>query len=148
MSQARSDELETNAREWSNVLGAVPLFAELGRRHLHKVARTGRIKRFHDGTAIVTVGEPGDAMYVVLDGEVAVRRPGLAALSLGPGSFFGELAVLDSSGRSATVSAKGAVTCLTITQARFLKLLRAEPAIAVAVLQEVARRLRAVQAAL
>jgi CRP-like cAMP-binding protein len=124
----------------------VPIFAGLNRRHLNKVARTGTIKRFHDGTPIVRAGEPGDALYVVLDGEVSVRRRGLPTLSLGTGSFFGEIALLDGGGRSATVVANGSVGCLTITRPRFLKLLRAEPAIAIAILAEVASRLRAVQA--
>ena len=135
-----------DAREWTNMLATVPLFAGLTRRHLSKVAATAQISRFHDGTAIVRTGDPGDALYVVLDGEVSVRRPGLPSLSLGNGSFFGELALLDDGARTATVVALGPVVSLTITRSRFLKLIRAEPTIAVAVLKEVAGRLRAVQA--
>ena len=134
------------AREWSNVLAHVPLFADLNRGHLKKVAGTGRIERFHDGSSIVRAGEPGDTLYVVLDGEVSVRRRGLPTLSLGIGGFFGEMAVLESSTRSATVVAIGPTVCLTITRSRFLKLLRAEPAIAVALLRELAARLRDAQA--
>lgn len=134
-----------DARGWTNALATVPLFANLSRRHLKKVAATGRLVRFHDGSAIVRVGEPGDALFVVLDGEVSVQRPGLSGLSLGLGSFFGELAVLDDGPRTASVIAVGEVVCLTINQARFLKLLRDEPTIAVVVLKEVAARLRAVQ---
>lgn len=134
------------AREWSNVLAHVPLFADLNRGHLKKVAGTGRIARFHDGSSIVRAGEPGDTLFVVLDGEVSVRRRGLPMLSLGIGGFFGEMAVLESNTRSATVLANGPVVCLAITQARFLKLLRAEPAIGIALLRELAARLRKAQA--
>jgi CRP-like cAMP-binding protein len=143
---SRAKENNTDARGWANVLAGVPLFADLNRRHLNKVAALGRIRRFHDKTTIVRAGDRGDALYVILDGEVSIRRPGLAELSLGMGSFFGEMALLDSAARSATVVAKGPVLCLTIGQPRFVKLLHAEPAIAVALLKEVAARLRKVQA--
>jgi CRP-like cAMP-binding protein len=134
-----------DAAGWANVLAGVPLFAGLGRRHLRQVAGTGRIKRFEGATAIVSAGEPGDAFYVVLDGEVSVIRSGLPALSLGMGSYFGELALLDGGARTATVLAKGPVTCLSIARPRFLKLLRSEPTIAGAILEELARRLRVLQ---
>jgi CRP-like cAMP-binding protein len=131
-----------DARGWANVLAEVPLFASLSRRHLNKVAGLGKIRRFHDGTLIVRAGEPGETLYVLLDGEVSVRRPGLSTRTLGMGNFFGEIALLDSGARSATVVATGPVVCLTIRQAPFLKLLHSEPAIAVALLREVAVRLR------
>ena len=143
---AASKESSINARGWANVLTGVPLFAELNRRHLNKVAALGRISRFYDGTAIMRAGDAGDALYVVLDGEVSVKRPGLPVLTLGMGSFFGEMALLDSVARSATVVAKGPVVCLAIGQSRFSKLLHSEPAIAVALLKEVAARLRRAQA--
>ena len=145
-SMTHESDIATHASGWSNVLAGVPIFAGLNRRHLNKVAGTGTIKRFHDGTPIVRAGDPGDTLYVVLDGEVSVRRRGLPTLALGMGSFFGEIALLDGGGRSATVVASGPVSCLAITRARFLKLLRAEPAIAIALLKEVASRLRIVQA--
>jgi CRP/FNR family transcriptional regulator, cyclic AMP receptor protein len=134
-----------DASGWANVLAGVPLFAGLSRRHLRQVAGTGRIARFDNATAIVRAGEPGDTFFVVLDGEVVVGRRGLPKISLGMGSYFGEMALLDGGPRSATVTASGPVTCLTIKRPRFLKLLRSEPAISVALLGELAGRLRAVQ---
>jgi len=142
----RREATASDARGWSNVLAEVPLFAGLGRRHLNKVAALGKIKRFHHGTTIVVAGEPGDTLYVLLDGEVSVRRSGLPTISRGMGSFFGELALLDGGVRSATVVASGPVVCLTITQSGFLKLLRAEPAMSVALLRELATRLRTAEA--
>lgn len=135
-----------DARDWSNVLATVPLFAGLGGRQLKKVAAIGKLRRFHGMSTIVRAGEPGQSLYVVLDGEVSVRRPGLSDLVLSMGSFFGEIALLDGGPRSATVVANGPVLCLTISQPQFLKLLRAEPAIAVVIVRELAARLRAVQA--
>ena len=133
---------------WTNVLAEVPLFAGLGRRQLRKVAGTGRIGRFHDAMAIVRAGEPGDTFYVVIDGQVSVSRRGFKTVTLGFGSFFGELALLLGGERSATVTAKGPVLCLVITRARFRKLLRDEPAIAIGVLEEVGKRLLAVEASI
>ena len=132
-------------RDWLNVLAEVPLFSGLGPRHLKKVASLGRIRRIHEGARVIRKGDPGDSLYVVLDGEVSVGRKGLSALTLGIGSFFGELALIDGGPRTATVVAKAPLVCLTIGRAPFLKLLRAEPAIAVAILEELSARLRAMQ---
>jgi len=143
---AKQIPIDTDARAWSNVLDEVPLFASLSRRQLNKVAAAGRIRRIPPETAIVRAGESGDSLYVILEGEVSIRRRGLRSLSLGRGAFFGELALLDGGPRTATVVATQPVLAFTLTQSRFLKLLNAESAIAVAVLKELAGRLRAVQA--
>jgi CRP/FNR family transcriptional regulator, cyclic AMP receptor protein len=128
---------------WANVLQTVPLFAGLSRRHVGKIARAGRIVRFHHGTEIVRAGEPGDVLYVVLDGEVTVRKPRARALTVDTGSFFGELSLVDGGPRSATVVAQGEVVCFALRRTAFTKLLRAEPAISIAILTELAARLRA-----
>jgi CRP/FNR family transcriptional regulator, cyclic AMP receptor protein len=133
---------DAEPRSWANALPSVPLFAGLSRRQVAKIAKAGRIVRFHDDTAIVRAGEPGDTLYVVLDGEVSVQRPRGRAVTVATGGFFGELSLLDGGPRSATVAARGAVVCFTIRRAVFAKLLRAEPAIAIAILSELAARLR------
>ncbi len=138
-------ETANDPRDWLNVLADVPLFAGLNTRHLRKVAGLGRIRRIHEGARVIRAGDPGDSLYVVLDGEVSIGRRGLPALTLGIGSFFGELALIDGGPRTATIVAKTPIVCLTIGRTPFLRLLRAEPAIAVAVLEELAGRLRAVQ---
>jgi len=132
-------------QSWTNVLSTVPLFSGLSRRHIGKIAKAGRVVRFHDDTAIVHAGEPGDTFYVVLDGEVTVRKPRTRVLTVGVGGFFGELSLLDGGPRSATVLARGPVVCLAIRRAAFAKLLRAEPAIALGILTELAARLRATE---
>ena len=139
-------ENPSDARGWTNVLAEVPIFADLGRRNLKKVAGAGRMVRFSDGAPIIRAGTPGDALYVLVDGKVSVQRRGLSSVPLGIGSFFGEMALFDDSPRSASVVADGPSVCLVITRARFHKLLRAEPAIAIGLLKELARRLRVAQA--
>jgi CRP-like cAMP-binding protein len=132
-------------RSWTNVLAEVPIFADLSGRHLRKVAGAGRMMRFHEGSVVIREGTPGDALYVLIDGEVSVQPRGLPAIKLGMGSFFGEMALFDDSPRSATVVANGPIVCLVITRARFHTLLKSEPAISIGLLKELARRLRVAQ---
>jgi CRP/FNR family transcriptional regulator, cyclic AMP receptor protein len=141
-----SSSQESDAAAWTNVLAEVPIFEQLSGRHLRKVASAGRIVRFHHGASIIRSGTPGDALYVLVDGHVSVRRRGLPSVTLGPGHFFGEMALFDDSPRSASVVAEGPVACLAISRARFHKLLRSEPSIAIGLLGELARRLRLAQA--
>ena len=138
----RERESASDAREWSDVLAEVPLFAALNARHRRKVAAAARIRRFPDGAPFIRANQPGETLFVLLDGEVWVRQSGRPALVLGAGSVIGELALLDGGTRTAAVVAKGPVTTLTITGKQFRKLLQSEPSIAIAVAQELARRLR------
>lgn len=141
-----SDFRPDDARRWTNVLADVPLFAELGARQRRKVASLARIRRFADGAPLVRLGQAAAALYVVLDGTVSVRRPERRALTLGVGSIVGELALLDGGARTASVVAQGEVVALTIPASRFRTLLRKEPAIAIGIAEELARRLRGANA--
>jgi CRP/FNR family cyclic AMP-dependent transcriptional regulator len=135
-----------DARMWTDTLRTVPLFADLSTRHLKKVAGSARVARFADRTRIARVGEPGDVFYVIVDGAATVTARGLKGIELLAGGYFGEMSLLDGGPRSANVTAKGDVVCLAITRSRFTKLLRSEPPIAIALLAELSRRLRAAQA--
>ncbi len=115
---------------------------DLSARQRRKVASLARIRRFADGAPLVRVGQAAAALYVVLDGNVSVRRPGSRALTLGVGSIVGELALLDGGTRTATVVAQGDVVTLAIPASRFRTLLRSEPTIAIGIAEELARRLR------
>lgn len=132
-----------DARGWTNVLAEVPLFAAIGARQRRKVASLARIRRFADGAPLVRRGEPGDALHVVLDGTVSVRRSGRRSNSLGVGAIIGELALLDGGPRTASVVPQGEVVTLTVPASGFRTLLRAEPGIAIGIAEELARRLRA-----
>jgi CRP/FNR family transcriptional regulator, cyclic AMP receptor protein len=140
------EDVPADAREWASVLAEVPLFAGLSARHRHKLSTVARIRRFADGAPFIRAGEPGEVLFVLLDGEVSVRQPGRSALTLGIGSVIGELALLDGGARTATVVAKGPVVTLTITGRQFRKLLQSEPSIAIALAEELARRLRTAHA--
>lgn len=129
------------------LVSQVDLFQGLNQKHLAHVARCMKTERFEPGQVIVAQGEVGQALYVVVSGSVDVRRerPGvepLALNTLGRGQFFGEMALLDDYPRSATIIAREPTECLTLWKWHFLVELEGHPEIAVAMLGEVARRLR------
>ena len=93
------------------------------------------------GQVLALPDDPGSGMYVIREGTVAVElRTG--TLELGPGDFFGELALLVEAGtRVARVRATSAVRCISIPRDDFLSLVETEPAFALHLLRELARRL-------
>lgn len=132
--------------DWLGTLGDVPLFEGLSKRHLRRIAKLARIRRFASGAAMVRIGDAGRSFYVLLDGNAKVTRPGRRPVRLGPGAFFGEMALIDDSPRSADVVADGEVLALTIDRTGFTKLLRSEPTLSAALLRTLAARLRAAEA--
>ena len=131
--------------EWVTVLAEVPLFANLPRRHLKRVASLARMRRYGSGTSIVRAGDAGTAFFVLIDGAARVTPPKGRARRLGSGDFFGEMALLDDSPRSADVVADGEVLVMTISRSAFGKLLKSEPALAYELLRTLAARLRAAE---
>jgi CRP/FNR family transcriptional regulator, cyclic AMP receptor protein len=129
-------------RDWVPVLAGVPLFGGLSRRHLKHVASLAKTRRYTAGTSIVRAGTAGTAFYVILDGAARVVTPKGRPRRLKAGQFFGEMALLDDSPRSADVVADGEVLTLTIGRSAFAKLLKSEPAIAHALLRTLAARVR------
>ena len=134
-----------SAREWADVLAQVPLFEQLSRRHLRRVTSLARTRRFENGVPVVVAGRPGDTFYVILDGRASVGVPGRRTRKLGPGDYFGEMALLDDAPRSATVTAAGELLVLEIGRAAFGKLLKQEPQIALALLRTLAARVRSLE---
>lgn len=133
-------------RAWADALADVPLFAALSARQLGKVAGTAFTKRYAKGAALVKAGAPGEAFFVILDGRVTIRS-GPRRVAVGPGEFFGEMALLDGGPRSATVTAADETLVMVVPRSKFVRLLEREPKIAVAMMAELSRRLRVLQAA-
>ncbi len=131
--------------DWVPVLSDVPLFRNLSRRHLKRVASLARTRRFAAGTSIVRAGDAGTAFYVLIDGAARVVTPKGRGGRLKTGDFFGEMALFDDSPRSADVVADGDVLAMTISRTAFSKLLRREPALAHELLRTLAARLRAAE---
>jgi CRP/FNR family cyclic AMP-dependent transcriptional regulator len=133
------------AKEWVDALAGCSLFSGLSKRHLRKIAGLAKIVEFSPGEIVAQYGEPGDAFHVVIHGRARVLGQNRARSSLGPGGFFGEVALLDGGPRTATVTAGTQLVALRIPRRPFLKLLEQEPKVALTVLQELAGRLRKVE---
>lgn len=126
-------------------LRAIPLFADLGEGGLERVAAASAEIECEPGQVLALPGDPGSGMYVVLDGTVSVEVRGGFHAELGPGNFFGEVALLVPSGRVARVRAASHARCLSIPREDALALLESEPSLTLKMLREVARRLSDVE---
>ena len=126
-------------------LRRIPFFAGLSDEDLDGVRTVGTSVSFAPGETIVREGETGDAMFVVLSGSAEVDVGGRYH-TLGPGDFFGEMALVAARRRTATVKAAADVRAMRIPADGFHAFLLAHPAIAVAMLRAVVERLGEVQA--
>jgi len=130
------------ARGGPEALVDVPLFSMLSKRQLRHIAALSEEQQFDEGTSLAEEGKPGDTFYVLLEGEAKVVRGGRRMDRLIPGDFFGEIALIDGGPRTASVVTTTPVTTLTITRSRFRKMLDEDSNIVLAMLEELAKRLR------
>ena len=125
-------------------LGKVPLFSGCSNRELQTIARAGKAVNHPEGTVIAREGEPGIGLFVIQSGTADVTIGGRKKTSLGPGDFFGEIALLDGGPRTATVTATSDIELLGLTEWVFRGLMHEHPSIAIKTLEEMAGRLRSV----
>jgi CRP-like cAMP-binding protein len=123
-------------------LANVPLFATCSKRDRGIIARHAEEVTLRPGSVLIEEGDTGDAFYVVVDGEATVQRNGRRITTLRPGDYFGELALLDSAPRNATVVANGPVTVAVLGARVFSVLLKELPNMSDKLLRGMARRLR------
>jgi CRP-like cAMP-binding protein len=98
---------------------------------------------FAAGQSVFKAGDPGEAMYIITEGEVDILDgSGTTLETAGPGSIFGELALVDDEPRSATVVAKTACRLVTVNRRRFEYMVQETPFFALAVMKVIADRLR------
>jgi CRP-like cAMP-binding protein len=122
-------------------LRAIPLFAGVSDAGLERVAECSGEIVAEPGQVLAIPGDPGSGMFVLLDGRVAIEARG-GRYELGPGEFFGELALLNpGQERVARVRAATEVRCLGLSRDDALGLIESEPALALAMLRELASRL-------
>jgi diguanylate cyclase (GGDEF)-like protein len=130
----------------SELLARVPLFAALEPRELDELGAATRIETFEAGSGIFELGEPGRSLFVICDGTVSVRHPRREAhfelAHVGPGDFFGEMALLNNATRSASARATSPVTALVLDRADFHRLVRERPEIAFRILETLSARIR------
>ncbi len=125
-------------------LGQVPIFSGCSKRELTLIARAAKEVVHKEGTLIAREGERGIGLFMILEGECRVSIGGKTKAKLGPGDFFGEVALLDGGPRTATVTAVTQVKLIGITGWVFRGLLMEHPTIALKTLEAVAGRLRSV----
>lgn len=123
-------------------LKKVPLFAGIPEAQLHRIANGVKERKFERGASIVSAGDPGHGFYLIVHGEAEVKRDGRTIRTLGPGDYFGELALVRETPRTATVVAKEPTTCLALTRWDFKGILDANPAIAIRLLETIASRIQ------
>jgi len=125
-------------------LAKVPIFSGCSKRELQLIARAAKEVNHKQDTVIAREGERGIGLFLILEGECNVTIGGRTKAKLGPGDFFGEVALLDGGPRTATVTAITPVKLVGITGWVFRGLLMEHPTIALKTLEGVAGRLRAV----
>jgi CRP/FNR family transcriptional regulator, cyclic AMP receptor protein len=127
--------------DWANVLARFPLFEGVSKRQLRKLARNATFAEFGPGETILSTGDSGDFLYVILGGKAqAIARP--ASRTLRTGDYFGELAMIDGRRRSATVVATSDVHVMKLPSRSVLKLARQHLAITSTMLNNLTTQLR------
>jgi CRP/FNR family transcriptional regulator/CRP/FNR family cyclic AMP-dependent transcriptional regulator len=149
----REDQIDKPA-----LLRRAGIFAELPDDDVAALAKLTRVAVYPAGDEIVEEGaefdEEADGIFVLVDGAVEVRigmqngSDGRLLVQLGPGEFFGEMSLLDGRPRSATVIATEETQCLVLHRWDFLRELRKNPEIGVAMLSVLSGRIRATNEAL
>lgn len=120
----------------------VPLFAELEERELEQLARQMHERRFPEGADVTSEGAGGAGFFVIAEGNADVDVGGEYRATLGPGDFFGEVALIDTGVRSASITAATDLLCYGLTPWEFRPFVEEHPKVAWALLQTMARRLR------
>ncbi len=133
------------ARAPIDVLRRVPLFSGLGDRDLERLADRFQERSFREGAAVVEEGATGTSFFVIADGNATVSIGGELKASLGPGDYFGEMAIFDEGIRSASVTAATDLRSYFLTPWDFRPIVEQHPELAWKLLQNLARRLRAAQ---
>ncbi|MEX1051163.1 MAG: Crp/Fnr family transcriptional regulator, partial [Gemmatimonadales bacterium] len=130
-----------------DTLRRVPLFTHLGTDELTRVATAARDRSYPRNSVILFADDPGDALYVVVTGQVKVVLIGedgreVILAILGQGDFFGEMSLIDDQPRSAHVIAMEDANLLVLRREDFQSALQGYPNIALGLLQAMSRRLR------
>lgn len=128
-------------------LSGIPFFGGLEPAALERLAASMRARRFRRGEVIFHIGDPGDALFVIVSGDVKISLPsetGDEAIlaTLRPGDVFGELALLDGAPRSASATAIGPTETVVLPRDRFRELLASEAGFRDALLASIAGELR------
>ena len=129
----------------AELIRGVPLFADLDDKTVARLAPEFIERHFDEGAAIATEGVDGLNFFIVASGEAKVTVRGDAVGTLGPGNSFGEVALVDKSARSATVTASTPMVAYAFPIWSFRPFVEQRPELAWKLLETLAERLRAAQ---
>ena len=125
------------------LLEQIPLFEGLSRNDLQRIARSFKERRFSAGGTVAAEGAGGVGFFVIGEGTASVDVHGDQRGQLGPGDYFGEIALIDEKARrTATITATSDLTCYGLTAWEFRPLVESNAEIAWKLLQVMAKRLR------
>lgn len=126
----------------AKALGRCPFFTDLSRNELLELAKVTEDLEVEEGKTLTREGQSGSEFFVIVDGEVSVTKDGSEIRTLGPGDFFGEIALLADTPRTATVTAKTPLRFFVLTRQAFRSLLAHQPELEEKVLKALDERLR------
>jgi CRP/FNR family transcriptional regulator, cyclic AMP receptor protein len=124
-----------------DLLRQVPLFADLERRDLQQIAQSLKERTFNEGDTVATEGEGAVGFFIIEDGRASVTVGGEPRGSLRAGDYFGEIALIAGSDRTATVKAETELRCLGMTFWEFRPLVESNGQIAWKLLQSLAKKI-------
>jgi putative iron-dependent peroxidase len=126
----------------SDLLRSVPLFSTLGESEIERLSEHALEVDVPDGQELIHQGEPGDEFFLVVSGHVVVERNGHGLARLGPGDYFGEIALIDGRPRTASAIAEGPVSLLVLGHRDFDNLLDEYPSVARPIVRTLVERIR------
>lgn len=140
--------LKRTKRQTATALAGVPMFSDLSKKDLERLAADTDELTFGPREPVVREGERGETLFVVLGGEGRVVRGGKKVGTVLPGDFFGELAAIDGAPRSASVVAVTPLRVLRLFRRHLMALLKDEPHVTLKLLDGIVRRLRQIDRSL
>lgn len=128
------DKLASEVNLKLEILHRMPMFRHLTYQELVRVLNIVTVRDFAEGDPVIVEGEDGDEMFIVLSGKVRVHTGDSGLVELGPGQHFGEMALVDRSPRSASVSAVEPSQLMTVKRRDFFDIIRKDHDVAVKLL--------------
>jgi len=129
------------------LLQKVPLFKALSQKQLREVAQLAEEINVTIGRRLVSAGELGYELFVIVEGNATARIRGGRTVRLGPGDFFGEMSLIDHGPRSATVEAASDMRLFVVGSREFWQLLDAAPPLVARIMVALSQRVREAEAA-
>jgi CRP-like cAMP-binding protein len=146
MTSGREMSAVPDLEERITLLGGVWLFSGCDEHELEQIAAMAQARSVPVGTAVTVEGEPGVEFFVIVRGDAVASVEGDEVGRIGPGGFFGEMALIDGADRVATVTARSALDLLVLGRHEFNEMLEiAMPSVAPKLLAVVGARMRALE---